>query len=49
MLCPNSKNVILRSCGVCIAELIMKKMIEYFVQRPPGHHAETIKLIVFFY
>ena len=47
LLCPNSKNAILRSCGAGIAaadNLIKdsKKRI-FCAVRPPGHHAETIR------
>ena len=44
MLCPNSKNAILRSCGAGIAacdDLIQKKERVFCAVRPPGHHAET--------
>tara|TARA_Y100001958_G_C21213887_1_gene539386 strand:- start:605 stop:1534 length:930 start_codon:yes stop_codon:yes gene_type:complete len=44
MLCPNSKNSILRSCGSGIAACddLMKKNERVFCAiRPPGHHAET--------
>tara|TARA_B110001452_G_scaffold265873_1_gene271418 strand:- start:349 stop:1275 length:927 start_codon:yes stop_codon:yes gene_type:complete len=44
LLCPNSKNAILRSCGAGIAaadELIKNKKISFCAVRPPGHHAET--------
>ena len=46
MLCPNSKNAILRSCGAGIsaANDIMKKMRECFVQLDQSvHHAETVR------
>ncbi len=46
MLCPNSKNAILRSCGAGIAacEDLMKKNERIFCAvRPPGHHAETVR------
>ena len=46
MLCPNSKNAILRSCGAGIAAAndLMKKNERVFCAiRPPGHHAETVK------
>ena len=46
MLCPNSKNAILRSCGAGIAAAndLMKKNDRVFCAvRPPGHHAETIR------
>ena len=47
LLCPNSKNAILRSCGAGIVasdSLIKgnKKRI-FCAVRPPGHHAETIR------
>ena len=47
MLCPNSKNSILRSCGSGIAAA--DSLIEdgnnriFCAVRPPGHHAETIR------
>ena len=44
MLCPNSKNAILRSCGAGLAacdDLIQKKERVFCAVRPPGHHAET--------
>ena len=46
MLCPYSKNAILRSCGAGIAAVndLMKKNEKIFCAvRPPGHHAETVK------
>ena len=46
MLCPNSKNAILRSCGAGIAAVddLMKKDERVFCAvRPPGHHAETVR------
>ncbi len=46
MLCPNSKNAILRSCGAGIAaanDLMKKNEIVFCAVRPPGHHAETIR------
>ena len=45
MLCPYSKNAILRSCGAGIAAVndLMKKMKNFCAVRPPGHHAETVK------
>ena len=46
MLCPNSKNAILRSCGAGIAAAndLMKKNDRVFCAvRPPGHHAETVR------
>ena len=44
MLCPHSKNAILRSCGAGIAacdDLIKKNERVFCAVRPPGHHAET--------
>ena len=45
MLCPNSKDAILRSCGAGIlaADKLIKKNINriFCAIRPPGHHAET--------
>ncbi len=44
MLCPHSKNSILRSCGAGIAacdELMIKNERVFCAVRPPGHHAET--------
>lgn len=47
-LCPNSKNAILRSCGAGLAaadSLIEENEKRIFCAvRPPGHHAETIKV-----
>ena len=47
MLCPNSKNAILRSCGAGIAatnDLMEKNVNRIFCAvRPPGHHAETAR------
>ena len=46
MLCPNSKNAILRSCGAGIAatkDLIEKNKRVFCAVRPPGHHAETVR------
>tara|TARA_B100000963_G_scaffold110605_1_gene96274 strand:+ start:1489 stop:2418 length:930 start_codon:yes stop_codon:yes gene_type:complete len=46
MLCPNSKNAILRSCGAGIAacdDLMKKNERVFCAVRPPGHHAETIR------
>ena len=46
MLCPESKNAILRSCGAGIAAVkdLMEKNERIFCAiRPPGHHAETIR------
>jgi acetoin utilization deacetylase AcuC-like enzyme len=44
MLCPESKNAILRSCGAGIAavkDLMVKNERVFCAVRPPGHHAET--------
>ena len=52
MLCPNSERAILRACGAGIAaadDLINKNDRIFCAVRPPGHHAETIKLWVLFY
>ena len=46
MLCSNSKNAILRSCGAGISaanDLIKKNEIAFCAVRPPGHHAETVR------
>ncbi len=46
MLCPYSKNAILRSCGSGIAacdDLMGKNERVFCAVRPPGHHAETIR------
>ena len=46
MLCPNSKNAILRSCGAGIAatkDLMVKNKRVFCAVRPPGHHAETVR------
>ena len=46
MLCPDSKNAILRSCGAGIAaanDLMKKNERVFCAVRPPGHHAETIR------
>jgi len=46
MLCPGSKNAILRSCGAGIAaakELMVKNERVFCAVRPPGHHAETVR------
>lgn len=46
MLCPDSKNAILRSCGAGIAAVkdIMTNNERIFCAvRPPGHHAETAR------
>ncbi len=50
MLCPNSKNAILRSCGAGLAAVddLMKNNERVFCAiRPPGHHAETVKSMGF--
>ena len=50
MLCPNSKNSILRSCGAGIAaadHLINNNKRVFCAIRPPGHHAETAKAMGF--
>ena len=50
MLCPNSKNAILRSCGagLAAADDLMKNNERVFCAvRPPGHHAETVKAMGF--
>ena len=46
ILCPNSKNAILRSCGSGIAacdDLIKSNERVFCAVRPPGHHAETVR------
>ena len=46
MLCPNSKNAILRSCGAGIAaanDLMKKNEMIFCAVIPPGHHAETVR------
>jgi len=46
LLCPFSKNAILRACGAGIAaadDLIKNKKISFCAVRPPGHHAETTR------
>ena len=46
MLCPDSKNAILRSCGAGIAavkDLMTKNERVFCAVRPPGHHAETVR------
>ena len=46
MLCPDSKNAILRSCGAGIAaakDLMFKNERVFCAVRPPGHHAETVR------
>ena len=50
MLCPNSKNAILRSCGAGIAaadDLMNNNERVFCAIRPPGHHAETRKAMGF--
>ena len=52
MLCPNSKNAILRSCGAGIAaanDLMKKNERVFCAVRPPGHHAETVRANGFCY
>jgi acetoin utilization deacetylase AcuC-like enzyme len=47
MLCPESKNAILRSCGAGIAaaeDLIKNNERVFCAIRPPGHHAETTRV-----
>ena len=46
MLCPDSKNAILRSCGAGIAaveDLMINNERVFCAIRPPGHHAETAR------
>ena len=46
MLCPDSKDAILRSCGAGIAavkDLMVKNERVFCAVRPPGHHAETVR------
>ena len=46
MLCPDSKDAILRSCGAGIAaakDVIIKNERVFCAVRPPGHHAETVR------
>jgi acetoin utilization deacetylase AcuC-like enzyme len=46
VLCPDSKNAILRSCGAGIAavdELMINNELSFCAVRPPGHHAETTR------
>ena len=46
MLCPDSKNAILRSCGAGIAavkDLMVKNERVFCAVRPPGHRAETVR------
>ena len=50
MLCSNSKNAILRSCGAGIAaadDLMNNNERVFCAIRPPGHHAETTKALGF--
>ena len=50
MLCPYSKNAILRSCGAGIAaadDLMNNNKRIFCAIRPPGHHAETTKAMGF--
>ena len=50
MLCPDSKNAILRSCGAGIAavkDLMVKNERVFCAVRPPGHHAEKDKAMGF--
>ncbi len=50
MLCPNSKNAILRSCGAGIGavdDLMNNNERVFCAVRPPGHHAETGKAMGF--
>tara|TARA_S200000501_G_C20858946_1_gene758858 strand:+ start:2463 stop:3386 length:924 start_codon:yes stop_codon:yes gene_type:complete len=50
LLCPNSKNAILRSCGAGIAavdDLMNNNNRIFCAIRPPGHHAETTKAMGF--
>ena len=46
ILCPNSKNAILRACGAGIAaadDLMNNNKRIFCAIRPPGHHAETVR------
>ena len=46
LLCPDSKNAILRSCGAGIAavdDLMLDNERIFCAVRPPGHHAETTR------
>ena len=47
ILCPNSKNAILRSCGAGISaadDILTNDNKKIFCAvRPPGHHAETVR------
>ena len=50
MLCPNSKNAILRACGAGLDaadELMNNNKRIFCAVRPPGHHAETLKAMGF--
>ena len=50
MLCPNSRNAILRSCGAGLAaadDLMINNERVFCATRPPGHYAETTKAIGF--
>ena len=50
MLCPKSKQAILRSCGAGIAaadDLMNNNKRIFCAIRPPGHHAETTKAMGF--
>ena len=50
MLCPQSKNAILRSCGAgirAVDDLMNKNERVFCAIRPPGHHAETSKAMGF--
>ncbi len=50
VLCPYSKEAILKSCGAGIAaadDLIKKNERVFCAIRPPGHHAETSKAMGF--
>ena len=50
LLCPNSKDAILRSCGAGIAavdDLMNNNNRIFCAIRPPGHHAETTKAMGF--
>ena len=46
ILCPDSRNAILRSCGAGIAavdDLMLNNERIFCATRPPGHHAETTR------
>ena len=46
LLCPYSRNAILRSCGAGIAaveDLMINNERVFCAIRPPGHHAETVR------